>query len=208
MRNGNEDEKKEIYISIREFLEQSLESLDRITQERFSAIENKLMAALEATEKSFNAALQASNKNTATIFQANKEALYEAQSQLTQYKLASNEWRGTLNDLIAKIMLRPEIEKGILDTRSSFDIKLDSLDKRVQQLEKTPTIVLDDYRREYKGLDDRLIKLDKDVSIRAVAATTTESIKLQDIRMLYLAIGLFVSISGGVVELLILLLKK
>lgn len=142
-------------VSLRIYLENALASatllsssaiaeLEKRMDGQFLAAKEAVAAALVTAEKAVSAALVAQDKQTQAAFIAAKEALVEAQSQLTQYKIQANEWRSTLNDLISKLMLRPEIvalftaEGKALDAvRMTLEAKLASIESRVSSLEGT-----------------------------------------------------------------------
>ena len=96
-------------VSLRQYIEKLIAESEKRTDDRFLAAKEAVGTALVTVEKATSAALVAQDKLTSAAFVAAKEALAEAQVQLTLYKAQSNEWRNTLNDLIAKLMLRPEI---------------------------------------------------------------------------------------------------
>jgi hypothetical protein len=97
-------------VTLRQYAELLVSELGKRTDEKFLSAKEAVGTALTAAEKAVQAALVAQDKLTTAAFVAAKEALKEAQLQLAEYKTASNEWRATLTDLIAKGMLRPEIE--------------------------------------------------------------------------------------------------
>jgi dGTP triphosphohydrolase len=96
-------------VSLRQYVERLISESDKRNESQFQAAKEAVAAALAAAEKAVAAALVAQDKLASEKAQAAKEALAEAQVQLTLYKAQSNEWRNTLNDLISKLMLRPEI---------------------------------------------------------------------------------------------------
>ena len=118
-------------VSLRHYVETLVTELEKRMDAQFLAAKDAVAAALAAAEKAVAAALVSSDKLTSAAFIAAKEALAEAQTQLAAYKAASNEWRSTLTDLIAKGMLRPEIESLI----KALNDKFDGLDKRIAALE-------------------------------------------------------------------------
>lgn len=118
-------------VSLRQYVEKLISESDKRTDAQFLAAKEAVAAALAAAEKAVAAALVAQDKLTTAAFIAAKEALAEAQVQLTLYKAQSNEWRNTLNDLIAKLMLRPEIV-GLF---TASEKALEELKSRVQTLE-------------------------------------------------------------------------
>jgi hypothetical protein len=118
-------------ISGREYAELLVSELGKRTDEKFLAAKEAVGTAMIAAEKAVSAALVASDKLTSAAFIAAKEALKEAQVQLAEYKAASNEWRATLTELIAKGMLRPEIDALF----KSASEKLSLLEARVAKME-------------------------------------------------------------------------
>jgi hypothetical protein len=110
-------------VSLRAYLEASIAELGKRTDARFDAADKALAAALLTAEKAVAAALVSQDKLTSAAFVAAKEALAEAQTQLTAYKASANEWRATLNDLISTIMVRKEVEALF----TAVNTKLDSL---------------------------------------------------------------------------------
>jgi hypothetical protein len=116
-------------VSLRQYLEGLIGELGKRTDARFDAADKALAAALLTAEKAVSAALVSQDKLTAAAFVAAKEALAEAQTQLTAYKASANEWRGTLNDLISTIMVRKEVEALF----TAVNTKLDNL-ARVQNM--------------------------------------------------------------------------
>ena len=118
-------------VSLRQYIESLIAELSKRLDAQFQSAEKAVGTALAAQEKALNAALASADKLTAAAFVAAKEALAEAQTQLVAYKAASNEWRSTLTDLIAKIVTRQEIES--LFTSVNKDIS--ELAKRIALLE-------------------------------------------------------------------------
>jgi hypothetical protein len=101
-------------VSLQKYMETLVSEAGKRTDDRFDSAEKAVMAALATQEKALAAALVSADKLTSAAFVAAKEALAEAQTQLVAYKATANEWRGTLNDLISKIMPRPEIEATLI----------------------------------------------------------------------------------------------
>ena len=116
-------------VSLRQYLESSISELSKRMDARFEAADKALAAALVTAEKAVAAALVSQDKLTSAAFVAAKEALAEAQTQLSAYKASANEWRGTLNDLISTVMVRKEVEALFL----AANTKLDNL-ARVQNM--------------------------------------------------------------------------
>jgi dGTP triphosphohydrolase len=114
-------------VSLRQYLESLVTELDKRTEAQFIAAKEAVAAALASAEKAVAAALVASDKLTSAAFIAAKEALAEAQLQLTAYKAQSNEWRATLNDLISKMMMRQEIEARF----GAFDARITVVEKSI-----------------------------------------------------------------------------
>jgi dGTP triphosphohydrolase len=129
MKNGANYDSEKSTVSLRQYVESLVSELDKRTEAQFVAAKEAVAAALASAEKAVAAALVASDKLTAAAFVAAKEALAEAQLQLSAYKAASNEWRSTLNDLISKVMMRQEIEArfGAIEDRTT---KLEGLEQR------------------------------------------------------------------------------
>jgi hypothetical protein len=125
---GSED----LSVSLRQYAELLVSELGKRTDEKFLSAKEAVGTAMVAAEKAVSAALVASDKLTSAAFIAAKEALKEAQIQLAEYKSSSNEWRATLTDLIAKGMLRPEVEARFLAATE----KTEQLASRVSALEK------------------------------------------------------------------------
>jgi hypothetical protein len=130
-RNGANFDSEKSTVSLRQYVESLVKELEKRTDAQFLAAKEAVAAALAAAEKAVAAALVASDKLTAAAFVAAKEALAEAQTQLTAYKAASNEWRATLNDVMSKIMVRQEVEALF----KSAEDKMDTLEKRVVAME-------------------------------------------------------------------------
>jgi dGTP triphosphohydrolase len=107
--NGADYNSEKSTVSLRQYVERLISESDKRNESQFQAAKEAVAAALAAAEKAVAAALVAQDKLASEKAQAAKEALAEAQVQLTLYKAQSNEWRNTLNDLISKLMLRPEI---------------------------------------------------------------------------------------------------
>jgi small-conductance mechanosensitive channel len=129
-------------VSLREYFERVLKDLQDRMDERGNAADKAIAAALAASKEAVAAALVSQDKSTAAAFAAAKEALTEAQTQLVAYKASSNEWRGTLNDLTAKMMLRTEVEAAFtavaaaaLAMQKTIDDKIEGLRKKVADLE-------------------------------------------------------------------------
>jgi hypothetical protein len=112
-------------------LEEKVHALSILMVERFKSLDMAITATLNSTEKSLAAAITTQDRLTSGAFTAAKEALKEAQMQLIEYKHASNEWRETLTDLIAKGMLRPEIEALLRAERDRGDL----MGNRITELE-------------------------------------------------------------------------
>jgi dGTP triphosphohydrolase len=108
-KEGNYDSEKST-VSLRQYVEKLIAESDKRNEAQFLAAKEAVAAALAAAEKAVSAALVAQDKLTSAAFVAAKEALAEAQMQLTAYKASANEWRATLSDLIATIMVRKEVE--------------------------------------------------------------------------------------------------
>jgi hypothetical protein len=130
-RNGADYNSEKSTVSLRQYVERLIAESDKRNDAQFLAAKEAVAAALAAAEKAVAAALVAQDKQTNAAFLAAKEALAEAQVQLTLYKAQSNEWRNTLNDLIAKLMLRPEITQMF----ASGEKSLEELKYRVGELE-------------------------------------------------------------------------
>ena len=133
----------EQHVSLRQYVESLIAESGKRSDAQFLAAKEAVSTALAAQEKAINAALVSADKLTSAAFVAAKEALAEAQVQLNAYKEQSNEWRATLNDLIAKIMMRPEIvamfgatDKAIADLRMYLLGKIESIETRVAAIEK------------------------------------------------------------------------
>lgn len=120
-------------VSLKVYLENSLRELEKRVDQQFLAAKEAVGTAMVAAEKAVSAALVAQDKQTQAAFIAAKEALAEAQVQLTLYKAQSNEWRQTLTDLIATLMLRPEI----VATFKALESRIDSLASKIDSLEKS-----------------------------------------------------------------------
>lgn len=116
-------------VSLRQYVEKLIAESDKRNEAQFLAAKEAVAAALAAAEKAVSAALVAQDKLTSAAFVAAKEALAEAQTQLTAYKTSANEWRGTLNDLIGTIMVRKEVEALF----TAINTKIDNL-ARVQNM--------------------------------------------------------------------------
>jgi len=114
---------EESSVSLRQYLENSIAELGKRMDARFEAADKALAAALVTAEKAVAAALVSQDKLTSAAFVAAKEALAEAQTQLSAYKASANEWRGTLNDLISTVMVRKEVEALF----TAVNIKIESL---------------------------------------------------------------------------------
>jgi hypothetical protein len=102
------------FVSMRTYMETLVNELGKRTDAQFAASDKAVAVGLATAEKAVAAALVSADKLTAAALVSAKEALVEAQAQFTIYRSASNEWRGTLDDLISKLMLRPEIEALIV----------------------------------------------------------------------------------------------
>jgi ABC-type transporter Mla subunit MlaD len=129
-------------VSLRQYVESLINESNRRSDAQFLAAKEAVSTALAAQEKAINAALVSADKLTSAAFVAAKEALAEAQVQLNAYKAQSNEWRGTLNDLVSKIMMRPEIlamfgatDKALADLRLYLEGKINSNEKRIAAME-------------------------------------------------------------------------
>ena len=127
--NGADYNSEKSTVSLRTYLEGLIGELGKRTDARFDAADKALAAALLTAEKAVSAALVSQDKLTAAAFVAAKEALAEAQTQLTAYKASANEWRATLNDLISTIMVRKEVEALF----AAVNTKIDNL-ARVQNM--------------------------------------------------------------------------
>jgi hypothetical protein len=119
-KNGANYDSEKSSVSLRSYLENSIAELAKRTDAQFAAMDKAIAAALASAEKAVAAALVAQDKLTSAAFAAAKEALMEAQTQLVAYKASSNEWRGTLTDLISKVMTRQEIEALLLNINGSL----------------------------------------------------------------------------------------
>jgi len=129
-------------VTLQKYVELLVAGLEKRMEGKFAEAKDAIAAAMAAAEKAVAAALVAADKLTSAAFISAKEALAEAQTSLAAYKEAANEWRETLNDLIAKMMLRPEIEaadratlKAVSDLKETGDVKLKALETRVAVLE-------------------------------------------------------------------------
>lgn len=129
-------------VSLRQYVESLISESDKRTDAQFIAAKEAVAAALTAAKEAVAAALAAQEKLAAEKAQAAKEALAEAQVQLNLYKQQSNEWRATLNDLIAKMMIRPEIvglfaaaDGAARAMSSTVDTRMTGFDKRLLALE-------------------------------------------------------------------------
>jgi hypothetical protein len=120
-------------VSLRQYVESLIRESDKRNEAQFTAAKEAVAAALAAAKEAVAAALVAQDKLTSAAFVAAKEALAEAQIQLTAYKAQSNEWRATLTDLINTLMLRPEI----LAMFSGVNKNAEELGKRVSALENS-----------------------------------------------------------------------
>jgi len=116
----NYDSEKSV-VSLRQYLENSIAALGKRMDDKFEGADKALAAALITAEKAVAAALVSQDKLTSAAFVAAKEALAEAQTQLTAYKASANEWRATLNDLISTIMVRKEVEALFLAANTKID---------------------------------------------------------------------------------------
>jgi dGTP triphosphohydrolase len=119
-RSANFDSEKST-VSLRQYLESSIAELSKRMDARFEAADKALAAALVTAEKAVAAALVSQDKLTSAAFVAAKEALAEAQTQLSAYKASANEWRGTLNDLISTVMVRKEVEALFVAVNTKID---------------------------------------------------------------------------------------
>jgi dGTP triphosphohydrolase len=129
MTQGADYNSEKSTVSLRQYVEKLIQESDKRNEAQFLAAKEAVAAALAAAEKAVSAALVAQDKLTSAAFVAAKEALAEAQTQLTAYKASANEWRATLNDLISTIMVRKEVEALI----SGLNVKIDGL-SRVQNM--------------------------------------------------------------------------
>jgi hypothetical protein len=119
--NGASYDSEKSTVSLRQYLENAISELGKRTDARFEAADKALAAALVTAEKAVAAALVSQDKLTSANFVAAKEALAEAQIQLTAYKASANEWRATLSDLIATIMVRKEVEALFVAVNTKID---------------------------------------------------------------------------------------
>jgi hypothetical protein len=108
-------------VSLRQYLENSIAALGKRMDDKFEGADKALAAALITAEKAVAAALVSQDKLTSAAFVAAKEALAEAQTQLSAYKASANEWRGTLNDLISTVMVRKEVEALFIAVNTKID---------------------------------------------------------------------------------------
>jgi hypothetical protein len=131
--NGANFDSENSAVSLRQYVESLVSELEKRTDAQFLAAKEAVSAALAAAEKAVSAALVASDKQTAAAFLAAKEALKEAQEQLGAYKAASNEWRGTINDLITNTTTLISNLKAEL--KQSIDEKLSPLQERIAKME-------------------------------------------------------------------------
>lgn len=129
-------------VTLREYVETLIGEFEKRSDAQFKSVRESLATALIVAEKASQAAMVAQDKQTTAAFTASKEALIEAQVQLTAYKAQSNEWRATLNDLITRLMMRPEVlalvgasDKAISDLRRYMEDKFDQNTKRIAALE-------------------------------------------------------------------------
>jgi hypothetical protein len=122
-------EKDDLAVSLRQYAELLVSELAKRTDDKFLAAKEAVGTAMVAAEKGISAALLAQDKLTQQAFTSAKEALKEAQIQLAEYKAASNEWRDTLTDLIAKGMLRPEVEALFKASNEKFELVVERLGK-------------------------------------------------------------------------------
>ena len=81
-------------------LRAELKGLRDLVDDRRAADKEAVAAALAAAEKAVNAALASAEKAADKFDQSLKE-----------YKSSSNEWRGTLNDIVARMMPRADFER-------------------------------------------------------------------------------------------------
>ena len=97
------------------------EHLEAILQERELRYDQRAIAAKEALA----AALIANKELTDQAFQSNREAVSQAASVLAEYKIANNEWRGTLNDWRLETIQRKE-----------YEAERDSMRKEITDIQK------------------------------------------------------------------------
>jgi hypothetical protein len=109
-------------VSLRQYFERLIIESDKRSEDRFNAVKESIAAAIAGLKEATSTALVASDKQTAAAFISAEKALAEAQTQLTAYKASANEWRATLNDLIATIMVRKEVEALFVAVNTKIDI--------------------------------------------------------------------------------------
>jgi chromosome segregation ATPase len=64
---------------------------------------------------------------------SNEKALNLLAEQQKEYKTASNEWRGTLNDLVTRMMTRTEVEGTLTSINAKLDQTFSSINQKIDR---------------------------------------------------------------------------
>jgi nitrogen fixation/metabolism regulation signal transduction histidine kinase len=112
---GSADEPSNVSVLVH--IEQRLNDLERLSDERDKRYEERDVAAKAAV----TAALVAQDKLTAAAFAAAKEAVTKAEIAQGEYNIRSNEFRGQLADQAKDLMPRKETEALLIVIRDTIE---------------------------------------------------------------------------------------
>jgi hypothetical protein len=113
-------------VSLKEFLEQKIESLLKLIGEKDILYDTRF----KASETAVNVALAAQEKAVAAAFLASDKAIIKAEEAQKEYNSRSNEFRGQLDDQAKTLMPRSETS-GLL---KGVDDRFDIVQKQVDDL--------------------------------------------------------------------------
>ena len=88
-----------------------------------------LKAVLVERDKRYEERHQASQDALHSALKAAEKAGDKTEAALSEYKAGSNEWRGTLNDIVSKMLLRADYDRE----HKHLEEKLSSEVKRIEQ---------------------------------------------------------------------------
>lgn len=110
-------------------------------------------AALAAQEKAVASAFAAQEKSVAAINEARDKAILKAEEALRDYKVAANEFRGTLADLASRLLSRTEADVRFAAADKSLDDFKVGIQVTIDQIKRDGQITRDEIRLEIATLN-------------------------------------------------------